>query len=233
MKAYKASKSAAICLSAAAIVAAGYPLILGYHRQAVCALKVDAFAVHRVPYKYQQCQHRRVKLGSSTYVDQNGYSRRSGMTRMSDRKARACTLLCMSTGRGGDEAESSTLISTPKINVPLVAQNLGNQALLGSQIWTGGTGFVVLSEQSNFGIVALILGTLGVIPMLALSRAIETSESPFVSGLNLSTNMAVLRLFGPTSQPITAFFVSFVMAATTGIVEETLFRAQSKFFLPK
>jgi len=132
----------------------------------------------------------------------------------------------MKTGSDGEEAESTSLFSSVTINIPLVVRNLANQALLGSQIWTGGNGFTVLSEQTHFGTVALILGIVGVVPMLALSRVIETSESPFVSGLNLSTNMAVLRLFGPTSQPILAFFVSFLMAASTGIAEETLFRGQ-------
>ena len=89
---------------------------------------------------------------------------------------------------------------------------------------------MVLSDQSLFGPVALILGIAGVIPMLALSRSIETSESPLVSGLNLSTNMAVLRLFGPTSQPIPAFVVSLFLSVTTGVVEETVFRGQGEFF---
>lgn len=118
---------------------------------------------------------------------------------------------------------------SPAINVPLITRNLANQALLGSTIWTGGNGLTVLTEEAHFGTGALVLGLLGAIPLLALSRAIETSESPLVSGLNLSTNMAVLRLFGPTSQPILAFFASLLMAASTGIVEETLFRGQCKF----
>jgi len=121
----------------------------------------------------------------------------------------------------------------PSINFPLVTQNLANQALIGFQIWTGGSGFRVLSQETHFGTGALILGIVGVIPLLALSRTLETSESPLVAGLNLSTNMAVLRLFGPTSQPILAFLVSLLMATSTGIVEETIFRGQCKFTLPR
>ena len=113
----------------------------------------------------------------------------------------------MNEGSDGEETESSSLFSSAPINIRLVVRNLANQALIGYGVWTGGTGFTVLSEEARFGPTVLILGIVGVIPMLAISRAIETSESPLVAGLNLSTNMAVLRLFGPTSQPILAFLV--------------------------
>jgi len=117
--------------------------------------------------------------------------------------------------------------ATPSINIQIILQNVASQALIGSTIWTGGAGYRVLCEQAHFDTVALSLGMIGVIPLIILSRFIETSESPFVSGLNLSTNMAVLRMFGPTPQPVLAFLVSLFMSCLTGIVEETTFRGQS------
>jgi membrane protease YdiL (CAAX protease family) len=112
------------------------------------------------------------------------------------------------------------------INWKLVIQNAANQALIGSNIWTGGSGYEVLTEKAQFGIFGVLLGVAGCIPLLALSRRIETSESYLVSGLNLSTNMAVLRLFGDTPKPITALLVSAFLSGLTGVVEETTFRGQ-------
>ncbi|VEU43314.1 unnamed protein product [Pseudo-nitzschia multistriata] len=127
----------------------------------------------------------------------------------------------------GDEQPPSFDEGSTSINYQLVLQNVANQALIGYQIWTGGTGFRLLSDQAHFGPGAIIFGVAGLIPLLQLSRAIETSESPFVSGLNLSTNMAVLRIFGPRKKPIMAFLVSLLLATSTGIVEETVFRGQA------
>lgn len=115
----------------------------------------------------------------------------------------------------------------PSINAPTILQNIASQALIGSTIWTGGAGYKVLSEQAHFDMIALSLGIIGVIPLITLSRFIETSESPLAAGLNLSTNMAVLRMFGSTPQPVSAFLVSLLMSSLTGIVEETTFRGQS------
>lgn len=192
----------AVCISSVSAA------ILGQHSQIVDAFKTN-HVVQRVPWENEQCSDIKVHFLTSRM--------RTGM-------GRPDALLSMS--QGTDE-EPTALNSFPSINIPLITRNLANQALIGYPIWTGGSGFAVLSEETHFGAGALILGILGVIPMLALSRAIETSESPLVSGLNLSTNMAVLRLFGPTSQPILAFFASLLMAASTGIVEETIFRGQS------
>lgn len=116
--------------------------------------------------------------------------------------------------------------STPPINVGLLGQNIANQALIGSTIWTGGPGFQVLTQAANFGPGGVLLGVAGVLPLLALSRQIETSESYLFSGLNLSTNMAVLRLFGPTPKPVLALLVSAFLATLTGVVEEVTFRGQ-------
>jgi membrane protease YdiL (CAAX protease family) len=116
--------------------------------------------------------------------------------------------------------------STEGLNLGLIAQNAANQALLGSTIWTGGNGLEVLTDKATFGLFGIVLGVLGVLPMLALSRKIETSESYLVSGLNLSTNMAVLRLFGDTTKPFSVLLVSAFLAGLTGVVEETTFRGQ-------
>ncbi|KAL7572366.1 hypothetical protein ACA910_021576 [Epithemia clementina (nom. ined.)] len=118
----------------------------------------------------------------------------------------------------------------PSLNLRLVAQNLANQAFIGSTIWTGGSGFEVLMDKADFGPLAVLLGVAGVLPLLAISRAIETSDSYALSGLNLATNMAVLRLFGAKPQPISAFVLSALMAVITGVVEETIFRGQAITF---
>jgi membrane protease YdiL (CAAX protease family) len=112
------------------------------------------------------------------------------------------------------------------INLGLIGQNIANQALIGSTIWTGGPGYQILTQGAHFGPFGVLLGIAGVVPLLALSRQIETSESYLVSGLNLSTNMAVLRLFGPTPQPVLALLVSALLAGLTGVVEEVTFRGQ-------
>mmetsp|Transcript_10082 Transcript_10082/g.10803 ORF Transcript_10082/g.10803 Transcript_10082/m.10803 type:complete len:402 (+) Transcript_10082:72-1277(+) len=127
-------------------------------------------------------------------------------------------------GEGG-ELEPSQGKAT--VNIPLVLQNLANQALIGCTIWSGGLGYNILTEEAHLGPGAIVFGIIGVIPMLALSRKIETSESVFVAGLNLSTNMAVLRLFGATPQPLLALLISIFVALSTGIVEETIFRGQA------
>ncbi len=195
-------------------------LILGHEWQSVDAFKMGT--ILRVPYKLEQRDCFRVpslSTGSSDHVEHLVTPARLGSRRPN-------TMLRMNS----QSEETTSLSSPPSINFPLVTQNLANQALIGFQIWTGGSGFRVLSEESHFGVGAVLLGIVGAIPMLALSRAIETSESPLVSGLNLSTNMAVLRLFGPTSKPILAFLVSLLMATSTGIVEETVFRGQCKCY---
>lgn len=113
------------------------------------------------------------------------------------------------------------------INVPLILQSLANQALIGSTIWTGGSGYRTLLDHAHFDATSAILGVLGAVPLVAVSRKIETSENPLVSGLNLSTNAAVLNYFGPTLRPVGAAGASLLMACFTGLVEETVFRGQS------
>lgn len=123
--------------------------------------------------------------------------------------------------------ESERQSSGGSINFGLLVQNVANQALIGSTIWTGGPQYGMLVQNSQFGLGALVFGLAGLVPMLAISRTIETSESPYVSGLNLSTNMAVLRLFGPAPQPIVVGLLSLFISVLTGVVEEVTFRGQA------
>mmetsp|Transcript_28626 Transcript_28626/g.61385 ORF Transcript_28626/g.61385 Transcript_28626/m.61385 type:complete len:450 (-) Transcript_28626:186-1535(-) len=243
MKSFKGlfTSSASAMVSACSII-----LVLGFHRETARSPRIFVYsfgmdpttAIRRIPSQNNPCQHPQLNCLRSL-VSRNRATNGSGATvgiappTKTTRWTRASSSpLSMSTGGDQDKGEESSSSpsfppSSININTKLVLRNAANQYLLGFQIWTGGTASMVLSDQSLFGPVALILGIAGVIPMLALSRSIETSESPLVSGLNLSTNMAVLRLFGPTSQPIPAFVVSLFLSVTTGVVEETVFRGQA------
>lgn len=114
----------------------------------------------------------------------------------------------------------------PVVNLSLVRQTILNQGLIGFTIWTGGPGAQALAERAHFDTTALLLAIAGVLPLMYVSRQVETSESPAVADLNVSTNMLVLRMFGDKPQPIVAFVVSAVLAGLTGLVEETTFRGQ-------
>ena len=83
-----------------------------------------------------------------------------------------------------------------------------------------------MQENAHFGTESLAIALAGVVPLIYLSRRVETSEAPAVADLNVSTNMLVLRLFGGKPQPFVALLVSAVLAGITGIVEETTFRGQ-------
>lgn len=120
--------------------------------------------------------------------------------------------------------------SGPLLNIGLVGQLVLNQAIIGSTIWTGGPGFQTIVQYADFG-NAWFMGLVGAAVLVGFSRLIENSESPVVTGINLSTEMVVLRLFGPRTQPVVAFAVSAFMAGLTGIVEETTFRGQIFPFL--
>lgn len=111
------------------------------------------------------------------------------------------------------------------VNLSAVGQSAVNQLLLGTAV-----SFDVLAQQAHFDPTGLALGVLGLAPLLAFSNQVEQSESPAVAGLNLSTNAAVLRIFGDTPQPAKALAISAVLAGITGVVEEAIFRGQ---LLPK
>lgn len=115
------------------------------------------------------------------------------------------------------------------INTSLIRQLVFNQGLIGYSIWTKGLGYEVLTRDADFHFLStsfLPLAILGVLPLLALSQTIETSESPLVSTLNLSTDMQMLRIFGPKPRPIVAAIVSLFLAGLTGLVEEVTFRGE-------
>jgi len=110
-----------------------------------------------------------------------------------------------------------------------VGRLLFNQIILGSSIWIGGVGYEVLVRESDFAsISSFVYGIIGVIPLLLFSYyGVETSESPYVSNINVSTNRLVLQLLGSKKfQPIVAFLTSLALASITGLAEEVLFRGQ-------
>ena len=124
------------------------------------------------------------------------------------------------------EGEEGKSYNSPFVNIGLVGQLIANQALLGSTIWSGGAGYQTLLENSDPTLLWIIVGLIGALPLLALSLQIETSESPLVVGLNQSTNMVCLRLFGSNPQPVLALVISALLSGITGIVEEVIFRGQ-------
>ena len=193
-------------------------IFLGHHQSLVS--RVDAFGV--VPNSIRSVPSKDQHALNIVPVPVTDPNRNSIRTTRADRSS--LSLQIGGDGEGGGEDSASL---SPSINIQLVLQNVASQALLGYTIWNGGVGRTVLTEEAHFGLGAIVYGIAGVIPMLALSRAIETSESRYVSTLNLSTNMAVLRLFGPTPQPILALLISLFLASSTGLVEETIFRGQS------
>ena len=230
MKSLRSSFGAAGTTSAAAAVVIVACLIFLDHRHQTTVSRAHVYAFEVATYSHRHHHHHHHHQRAFVPTCQTETSRKIGILPAPARTTHARTSLSMNTGGGGGGGGGkSSMLPSPSINIPLVLQNVGNQALIGCQIWTGGAGFTVLSKEAHFGPGAIGFGIAGVIPMLALSRAIETSESPLVSGLNLSTNMAVLRLFGPTPQPISALLISLLIATSTGIVEETVFRGQGKF----
>lgn len=136
-------------------------------------------------------------------------------TRKPVRTSTSSSLFASSKGRNENK---------PVVNLGLVRQTVLNQALLGLTIWNGGIGASVLARDAEFGLPALLLGVVGVVPLIVLSRFIETSESRAFADLNLSTNLLMLRYFGDKPQPFVAFVVSAAIAGLTGLVEETNFR---------
>lgn len=122
-----------------------------------------------------------------------------------------------------DEASSN-------INRSLIRQLVVNQALIGYTIWTKGLGYNVLSSSATippYPLINFLLPiVLGAVPLLLLSALIESSESPLVSTLNLSTDMQMMRIFGPKPKPVIALVISLFLAALTGLVEETTFRGE-------
>lgn len=114
---------------------------------------------------------------------------------------------------------------TPYLDTRLSGQLVFNQLAVGFSIWTGGIGAQILAEQVHLDRPSVwLVGVLGAVPLLALGRAIEKSDSSLFVDLNLSTNTLVTRLFGPKPQPLVALLVSLTLCGLTGVVEEVVFR---------
>jgi len=137
------------------------------------------------------------------------------------RRGHSSRLLATADGGGGEGTKGG---KGAFVNVGLIGQLALNQAIVGSTIWTGGPGYEALTRYADFGSGSISAAALGAAALIAFSRFVETSESPLVTGLNLSTEMSVLRLFGPKRQPVVALAVSAFLAGITGVVEEVTFR---------
>ena len=113
----------------------------------------------------------------------------------------------------------------PYLDRGLSRQLVFNQLAVGYTIWTGGVGAEILEKQVHLDNPLLwLVGTLGALPILALGRAIEKSDSPLFTTLNLSTNDVVERLLGEVKQPVFALVASALLALLTGVCEEIVFR---------
>lgn len=116
---------------------------------------------------------------------------------------------------------------TPFLDRGLTRQLVFNQLAVGYTIWTGGLGEQILKNQVHLDRPSLwIIGTLGALPILGVGRAIEKSQSPLFTTLNLSTNSIVERLLGEVKQPVFALVISCLLALLTGICEEVVFRGE-------
>jgi hypothetical protein len=97
------------------------------------------------------------------------------------------------------------------VNAKLVLQLILSQALvfnLATALSSGRT-FQVWSENVPLGWPETpLVGALAVLPLLALNQVLESSESPAVAPMNLSTDLLVLSMFGSRAEPAVAFFVS-------------------------
>ena len=112
----------------------------------------------------------------------------------------------------------------PVVNKAMVRSIIINQIVVGYSIWlTNGDGRQLLSA-TQFDPTSLVVGAAGGLAVIAVGRFIEKSPNPLFAELNLSTNMLVLRLFGPKPQPILAGVVSLGVATLVALTEETVFR---------
>uniref|UniRef100_A0A7S0P2U6 EF-hand domain-containing protein n=1 Tax=Calcidiscus leptoporus TaxID=127549 RepID=A0A7S0P2U6_9EUKA len=122
-------------------------------------------------------------------------------------------------------AQPGELPRGPYLDRGLARQLVFNQLAVGYTIWTGGVGAEILEKQVHLDSPApWLVGTLAALPVLALGRAVETSDSPLFTTLNLSTDAIVERLLGEVKQPVFALLVSVLLALLTGVCEEIIFR---------
>ena len=112
----------------------------------------------------------------------------------------------------------------PFLNTNMLRSIVINQLVVGYSIWIlNGDGRQLLAA-TQFDPVSLGVGVVGGAAVVAVGRFIEKSPNPLFAELNLSTNMLVLRLFGPKPQPILAGLVSLGVATLVALTEETVFR---------
>ena len=112
----------------------------------------------------------------------------------------------------------------PVVNKAMIRSIIINQIVVGYSIWlTNGDGRALLSA-TQFDPTSLVVGAAGGLAVIAVGRFIEKSPNPLFAELNPSTNMLVLRLFGPRPQPIVAGVVSLAIATLVALTEETVFR---------
>ena len=112
----------------------------------------------------------------------------------------------------------------PFLNKNMLRSIVINQLVVGYSIWIlNGDGRQLLAA-TQFDPVSLGVGVVGGAAVVAVGRFIEKSPNPLFAELNLSTNMLVLRLFGPRPQPIVAGVVSLGVATLVALTEETVFR---------
>ena len=112
----------------------------------------------------------------------------------------------------------------PFLNKNMLRSIVINQLVVGYSIWIlNGDGRQLLAA-TQFDPVSLGIGVVGGAAVVAVGRYIEKSPNPLFAELNLSTNMLVLRLFGPRPQPIVAGVVSLAIATLVALTEETVFR---------
>ena len=112
----------------------------------------------------------------------------------------------------------------PFLNKNMLRSIVINQLVVGYSIWIlNGDGRQLLAA-TQFDPVSLGIGVVGGAAVVAVGRFIEKSPNPLFAELNLSTNMLVLRLFGPRPQPIVAGVVSLGIATLVALTEETVFR---------
>ncbi len=107
----------------------------------------------------------------------------------------------------------------PFINTNMLRSIVINQLVVGYSIWIlNGDGRQLLAA-TQFDPVSLGVGVVGGAAVVAVGRFIEKSPNPLFAELNLSTNMLVLRLFGPRPQPIVAGVVSLGIATIVALTE--------------
>uniref|UniRef100_A0A7S2E028 EF-hand domain-containing protein n=1 Tax=Helicotheca tamesis TaxID=374047 RepID=A0A7S2E028_9STRA len=187
--------------------------LYGFHISEGCAFCPNIKSIKKInPPQVINCQRGNSLSRSQPTLQQNSFNLKFPSTSLEARNT-----------NNEEESTSSSLIT---VNLGLVGQLALGQAIVGSTILFGGPGYQALIENASFGPLAILLGVAGSALLISFGSLVENSEAPQLAGINLSTNMVVLRLFGSKPQPVAAFFVSAFLGGLTGIVEEVTFRGQ-------